>query len=402
MAKGNVQVTLTAKDEASAKLKKIQQHSDWLKTSFKEMGIAAAAAAAAIAAAATKMLTDWSTAGDEVMKMSQRTGWGVKSLSELNYIAKLSGTSLGEVERSTKKLSQSIVDAGDGMLTYVRDFDKLGLSIEDLRKMEPEEQFWAVAMAIANLEDPTLRSAIAMRIMGESGTNLLPMLAMGAEGIAANRQAANDMGLVWDEVSGTSAVEFKDAFTNVQSSVDGLVYAVAEELGPVIVSLVNDEILPAIADLRKFIKENDDLKQAFLDVAAAIRYVITGIQELYAWYKKIDDAVPDWLKTWARESNPARVLSGANIAEHYGEYRSGISELYQPGRLSEMMPTTMSATGGDVMPAVNVTINGNVMSDEAGIRQLVAALEPYFSEAQRRTSFPQVNTSGYFGGSSSK
>jgi hypothetical protein len=402
MAKGNVQVTLTAKDEASAKIRNVGKAGDDLKATFKHVALAAAAAASAIVVAVGKMLTDWSKAGDEIAKMAQRTGWAVDSLSELDYIAKQSGTDLNSIETATKKLSRSIVDASDGMVTYIREFERLNLDVEELMRMSPEEQFWTVAKAIAELEDPTLRTNAAVELFGRSGTDLLPILSGGAAGITELQTRYMEFAHHWSTESANVAVEFGDAMEDVKVAINGTKNALVEELAPAITELIYSDIIPAIQELRLFIDENVDLKQAFLDIVGAIRELVAIMSELYGWYKKIQDAVPDWLKPTVEAFDLKRIMTGQNVLESYQDYLGEVHKLYLPGQLAGMAG---SAPGGYVPSGVgdvNVTINGNVMGDEAAIRQLVAQLEPYLAENARRSSFAGVNTSAYFAGSSSK
>jgi hypothetical protein len=42
------------------------------------------------------------------------------------------------------------------------------------------------------------------------------------------------------------------------------------------------------------------------------------------------------------------------------------------------------------------------MGDEAAFRDLANQIRPYLAEAERRSSFAPINTSGYYAGSSSK
>jgi len=257
MAKGNVQVTLTAKDEASAKIKHVADSGATLTSVFKDIALAASAAASAIGAALGKMLKDWSDAGSVIADMSKRTGWGAEALSELSYIAGQTGTDLGSFETGTKKLSKSIVDASDGMLTYIRDFDKLGISVEDLVKMTPEDQFWTVAKAIGDLEDPTLRSAIAMNLLGRSGTDLLPMFAEGAGAIEAMRVKAHELGVTFTDDTAKSADDLGDKVAELEQAFKGVKFAIVEDLAPVIISFIDETVMPAIKDLQAFAKENE-------------------------------------------------------------------------------------------------------------------------------------------------
>jgi len=404
MAKGNVQVTLTAKDEASAKIRGVGKAGDDLTTTFRNIALAAVAAGTAIVVAVGKMLTDWSQAGDEIAKMALRTGWAVESLSELSYIAKQSGTDLASIETATKKLARSIVDASDGMVTYTREFERLGLDVDDLMRMSPEDQFWAVAKAIAALEDPTLRTNSAVELFGRSGTDLLPILAGGAEGIAELQARYSDFGRQWTAESANIAVEFGDAMDDVKIAIDGTKDALVEELAPAITELIYSDILPAIQELRLFINENVDLKQAFLDIVHAVRDFVGVLSELYEWYKKLQDAVPDWLKPTLEAFDLKRIMTGQNALEGYQNYLDTIHKNFYPGGggASYWDATVAGGSGGASTSVVNVNIAGNVMGDETAIRQLVKELEPYMAENQRRSSFAPVNTSGYYAGSSSK
>jgi len=50
----------------------------------------------------------------------------------------------------------------------------------------------------------------------------------------------------------------------------------------------------------------------------------------------------------------------------------------------------------------NKKVQIDLVADEASMRQLWQMLESYAGESTRTTSFPHVNTSGYYPGSSAK
>ena len=397
MAKGKVQVDLVAKDEASEKIKKVSGHSDDLKKSFMAVAAAAAAMAAAVTAAVGKMLDDWSSAGDEIAKMAKRTGWEVESLSELAYMAKLSGTNLNSLETASKKLARSIVDAGDGMASYTREFERLGLNVDDLMQMGVEDQFWTVAMSIANLDDATLRTNAAVELFGRSGTDLLPILADGAAGVQELRQRYAELGYQWSGETAAAAEQFRDAFEDINVAMDGVKFTLVETLGPAITDLINTQILPAIQALREFVAENDDLKRAFIEFATGLGWVIEQLIRLIETLAKVDAATPDWLAKFS----PLSLLTGRAGREAGEEYRKITGQSYElPGLTPEAVALAGTYTTGT--GEINVIINGNVMGDEAMNRAIAQALEPYLGEAQRTTSFPHVNTSGYYPGSSAR
>ncbi len=270
-------------------------------------------------------------------------------------------------------------------------------------QMGVEDQFWTVAMAIANLDDVTLRTNAAVELFGRSGTDLLPILADGAEGVEELRKRYAELAYQWTGETAAAAEEFRDSFEDVKVAMDNVKFTIVQELAPQITTLVNETILPNIQALSDWAKENENVlgSMVYLVVAAAnlakaIGQIVVNLLKLGEWFgahRELWDALGTILPGgravfWSKEQQEA-IFGGVGgggpglkpgIAEAYGAQASAV------------------LAGG----SINVTINGNVMGDEAMNRAIAQALEPYLGEAQRTTSFPHVNTSGYYPGSSAR
>jgi len=96
--------------------------------------------------------------GDDLAKMSARTGFSVESLSELGFAAELSGTSIEVLENGIRKMQRTIVDAASGMQSAQDALALLGLTVADLDNLSPEQQFKLIADRLAAIEDPTLKA----------------------------------------------------------------------------------------------------------------------------------------------------------------------------------------------------------------------------------------------------
>jgi len=171
-----------------------------------------------IAGAATLSIRSFAKAGDEVQKMALRTGFSTEALSELRHAADLSGSSLAGFETGVRRMQRTVFDASSGLAEAERSLEELGLTAEELQRLSPEEQFNRIAGALANVEDDSRKAALAQIVFGRSGTALLPMLAQGAEGLAAMREEARDLGIVFDQEAADKAAEFNDAITRLQAS----------------------------------------------------------------------------------------------------------------------------------------------------------------------------------------
>ena len=65
---------------------------------------------------------------------------------------------------------------------------RIGLTVNDLKGLKPEDQFQRIADGLNAVEGPTVRAATAMELFGKSGTQLLPMLSTLRE-VRAEAQA---------------------------------------------------------------------------------------------------------------------------------------------------------------------------------------------------------------------
>jgi len=149
------------------------------------LGAAAAAGAGLIswAADATRHLID---VGGSLADLAAKTGVGVEALQALGFAGSLVGVSMEEIGGSVSKMQKAIAD-GDAS------FKQLGLSIEHLRSIGPEQQFAEIAAKIAAIKDPTQQAAAAMDVFGKSGTQLLPLI---KSDMAAAADEARRLGII--------------------------------------------------------------------------------------------------------------------------------------------------------------------------------------------------------------
>jgi hypothetical protein len=127
-----------------------------------------AAMSAGVLAVAIKKSIDLA---DSLNDLSKRTGASVETLSGLRLAAEQSGTSLEAVANGTKKLSVSLHENRDI-------YHKLGISTTN-----QTEALIQLGDVFAAMEDPVKRSALAVKIFGKSGDEMIPLLMEGSDGI---------------------------------------------------------------------------------------------------------------------------------------------------------------------------------------------------------------------------
>ncbi len=111
---------------------------------------------------------------DAIGDMSAQTGVGVAALMKLQQAYKDGGGNAEDAGKDIAKMQKNIANSklgGDNAFT------EMGLSLTDLAKMSPEEQFKAIGDAIMKIENPTKRNALAMEVFGKSGSKLVTVFA---------------------------------------------------------------------------------------------------------------------------------------------------------------------------------------------------------------------------------
>jgi hypothetical protein len=155
---------------------------------------------------------------DEIDKSAGKLKESAETISALGYAARMSEVEFGALEDSLKKLAQFNVKNGVS-----------GGLVEGLL---------AQADAIASITDPTERLARVTEVFGKRGTELLPMLENGREGIKAMTDEAQRMGLVISGEAARSAAELGDEVKKLKAQAEGLTNTIAQGLTPALTNLV--------------------------------------------------------------------------------------------------------------------------------------------------------------------
>lgn len=212
--------------------------------------VAGAAVVAAGVAAGAVAVRNFITYGDTLDKMSKRTGVSVEALSELKHAAELSGASIETLEKGFAGLSRSLFNAGRGSAEAVDALAALGLTIDDLQGLNPEEQMSLVADGIASIADESTRGAVAQKLFGRAGRQLLPMLRDGKAGMDALRQSARDAGLTMSTEAAGDAATLLDELTTLKSEL----FQISVGFGAFVAPLLN-RLLPAIRTLSAGVRD---------------------------------------------------------------------------------------------------------------------------------------------------
>lgn len=224
---------------------------------------------AVIAAPLILGIRQFAKLGDELAKMSKRTGVAVNELSRLAFATSQSGASIKTLEIGIRGMQRQIIDLARGLTTAKDNFDDLGISIGDIQGLTTSEQFGLIADALSKVEDPTTRAALAMKIFGRSGSELLPFLADGSAGIKKLGKEAERLGLTFDDEAAAKAEVLTDALDKLARVVNAVFFAIGAALSESVTNLA-DRITKTITSVIEWVRENETLIKVIGAVALGV------------------------------------------------------------------------------------------------------------------------------------
>lgn len=217
--------------------------------------------------------------GDKIAKASDRTGIAIETLSEFGYAAEQSGANLEKFEASIRFMQKFMMEVGKGSEEAKTALGRLGLTLSDFQGLRPDQQFELIAERLSKITSPAIRAATAMKIFGDSGTQLLPLMKDGAKGIQALREEARRLGLTISEDDARAAETLGDRWADLGKIWKATKVSIGAALAPALTELLKHVIEIALAASR-WIKQNRELFVSLAKWAAIITVIGVGIVAL--------------------------------------------------------------------------------------------------------------------------
>lgn len=210
---------------------------DSLSNTFDKIGKLAVAAfsGAAIKKGIDTMIAlanETAAAGDKIDKQSQVLGLSRKAYQEWDYILSQNGASIDSMSTSMKTMNNLILNAAAGSEEAKDTFAELGLGIHEIENLSPEEQFEAIIRAFQKMPAGAEKSALAVKIFGKAGMDLLPLLNQSSDSIDELRQNAEDLGFLMSDEAIDASVAYGDAMDDMKRTFGGIKNAIVASFLP--------------------------------------------------------------------------------------------------------------------------------------------------------------------------
>jgi hypothetical protein len=242
MASERAQILITALDQTKAAFASAKGNLEGLSSAASKVnallaGLGAALSVAGLIAAGKHALET----ADNLAKLAQKTGVSVESLSLLKPIAEQAGTTLDGLANGIKKLSVAMVAAAGGSNEQVEVFSRLGVSVKNVAgQLRPTEAVLLdLADAFAAMPDGAEKSALAVKLFGKSGVELIPFLNQGRAGIEQLKQQFKALGLEISGDTARAAEKFNDTLDTVKQALSAIAMKVSAAALPALQKLAD-------------------------------------------------------------------------------------------------------------------------------------------------------------------
>ncbi|MFO0497137.1 MAG: phage tail protein [Betaproteobacteria bacterium] len=233
MASDRAQILITAVDQTRTALDGIRNNLGRLGDETRRVqGLLAGLGVSLTLGAFAALVKGAIDSADELNKLSQKIGISVEALSTLQFAAQLSDVGLDSLKAGLKGLSANLTEARAGLGEGAALFQALGISVEDSagNLKSSDTILLEIADRFASFEDGATKTALAVKLFGKSGMDMIPFLNQGSSGIRALMQEAERLGLKLSTETAQAAEAFNDNLTALKASASGLGISLATEL----------------------------------------------------------------------------------------------------------------------------------------------------------------------------
>ncbi len=244
-------------------------------------------------------------ANDRIAKLSQTTGIAVEELNAFDLAANLSGVSLDIFAKGAQRLQRSMFDAAAGLKESSDSFNALGISVlnnqGDLR--DTTDVLLDLADKFSNIEDGAGKAALAQKLLGRSGAELIPLLNQGKDSLAGYIEEQKRFGNVLTGEVAAASERVNDNFTRLDTATEGIRRSLTEGM------------LPALEDISdEFVRMSEGTNYASKDLGEFGGNVLrVGVSALLA----LKAAITAVVNSYARLGAAAAAAVGGEFSRAY-------------------------------------------------------------------------------------
>lgn len=223
---------------------------------------------------------------EELGKTSQQIGVSVEALSRLEFAAKKAGVSADELSQAVKLFARnageirSATEAPDAFVVSMRNLQVV-LEAGGGKVRDTTALILDLSDRFSRMPDGVEKTALALKLFGQAGASMIPLLNQGREQMAAYMAQADAMGATMSKNQTDAALKFNNTLRSISGTFDSLIKRVVGEFLPTMENLAQ-QFNGAIKNAQSMSLAMDGLRvvfNAFVGAGQAVIGVVKGVLE---------------------------------------------------------------------------------------------------------------------------
>ena len=216
------------------------------------------------------MYDEQAAAIDQQAKFADKIGITTDALAGLQHAGELTGVATNQLNTGLQRMTRRVAEAAKGTGEAQGALEQLGLSAKDLNELSPDQQFQAIAGAMAEVEGRSEKLRLAFKLFDSEGTAMLNTLDMGVDGLRIAAKEAESYGIALSRVDAQKVENANDQVYRAGLLSQGFAKHLSAELSPMVEAVANQFIGVSVA------------AGGMGEVATtAVGYIVTGLDVLY-------------------------------------------------------------------------------------------------------------------------
>jgi hypothetical protein len=137
--------------------------------------------------------------------LSAQTDITIRDLQRFQYAGDLVGVSLDSITTAVSQLQNRLGSGDKGAFSAI---DQLGLSLRELQRLDPGQQFEVIASALSRVSDANKRAALAQDLFGRGFITLMPLLRSSLKDTADQAFVLSDATVKAGDAAGDTITKF--------------------------------------------------------------------------------------------------------------------------------------------------------------------------------------------------